>query len=78
MFSSKSFPPFTPFKFLLKALHDIGTVCFLAFSLCWSTFNIIIAYAKVKAESTSAKGSPLLFYKIFHSKVDLFPRAKNV
>ena len=34
----------------------MGTFCFLALTLCWSTLSIITAYAKVKAASLSANG----------------------
>jgi len=39
----------------------IGMFCFLALVLCWSTFNMMTAYARVKAASTLANGSPLVF-----------------
>ena len=38
--------------------------CFLALVLCWSTFSMMTAYAKVNAASEFANGSPLVFYNI--------------
>ena len=39
----------------------IGIFCFLALVLCWSVFNMMTAYDKVKAASAFANGSPLVF-----------------
>lgn len=40
----------------------MGMFCFFALVLCWSTFNIMTAYARVNAASAFANGSPFVFY----------------